>query len=101
MLCNDREINKYTTALLCNRFKNTNVFPWKQLDIREDRCFLCSPCRDVTNRTGSEVKSLSVVEAGSSASTVALRVVGSDENGSLEYETVKYGRESHGTRSRE
>jgi hypothetical protein len=41
------------------------------------------------------------VEAGSSTSTVALRVVGDDEKGSLESETVKYGRESHGTRTRE
>jgi hypothetical protein len=39
--------------------------------------------------------------AGSNTSTVALRVVGSDEKGSLESETVKYGRESHGTRTRE
>jgi hypothetical protein len=31
------------------------------------------------------------VEAGSNTSTVALRVVGGDENGSLESETVKYG----------
>jgi hypothetical protein len=43
------------------------------------------------------------VEAGSKTSTVALRVVGGDEKGSLESETVKYvyGRESHGTRARE
>jgi hypothetical protein len=41
------------------------------------------------------------VEAGSNTSTVALRVVGGDEKGSLESETVKYGRESHGTRIRE
>jgi hypothetical protein len=37
------------------------------------------------------------VEAGSNTSTVALRVVGGDETGSLEFETVKYGRESHAT----
>jgi hypothetical protein len=37
------------------------------------------------------------VEAGSNASTLALRVVGGDEKGSLESETVKYGHESHGT----
>jgi hypothetical protein len=30
------------------------------------------------------------VEAGSNTSTVALRVVGGDEKGGLEYETVKY-----------
>jgi hypothetical protein len=41
------------------------------------------------------------VEAGSNISAVNLRVVGGDEEGSLESETVKYGRESHGTRSRE
>jgi hypothetical protein len=36
------------------------------------------------------------VEARSNTSTVALRVVGGDENGGLESETVKYGHESHG-----
>jgi hypothetical protein len=34
------------------------------------------------------------VEVGSNTSTVTLRVVGGDEKGSLEYETVKYGHES-------
>jgi hypothetical protein len=33
------------------------------------------------------------VEAGSNTSTVTLRVVGGDENGSLKSETVKYGHE--------
>jgi hypothetical protein len=41
------------------------------------------------------------VEAGSNTSTVTLRVVGGDENGSLKTETVKYGREIQGTRTRE
>jgi hypothetical protein len=36
------------------------------------------------------------VEAGSNTSTVTLRVVGGDEKGILESETVKYGYESHG-----
>jgi hypothetical protein len=40
------------------------------------------------------------VEAGSNTSTVALRVAGGDEKGSIESETVKYGHESHGTRTR-
>jgi hypothetical protein len=40
------------------------------------------------------------VEAGSNTSTVTLRVVGGDEMGSLESETVKYGHESYGTRTR-
>jgi hypothetical protein len=44
---------------------------------------------------------LSRVEVWSNTSTVALRVVGGDEKGSLEDETVKYGHESHGTRTRE
>jgi hypothetical protein len=41
------------------------------------------------------------VETGSNTSTVALRIVGGDEKGSLKSETVKYGRESQGTRTRE
>jgi hypothetical protein len=41
------------------------------------------------------------VEAGSNTSTVSLRVVGGDEKGSLKSETVKYGRKSQGTRTRE
>jgi hypothetical protein len=41
------------------------------------------------------------VEAGSNTSTVTLRVVGGDEKGSLKCETVKYGRESKGTRTKE
>jgi hypothetical protein len=44
---------------------------------------------------------VSHVEAGSNTSTVTLRVVGGDETGSLESETVKYGREYQGTRTRE
>jgi hypothetical protein len=41
------------------------------------------------------------VEVGSNTSTVTLRVVGGDEKGSLKSETVKYGHESKGTRTRE
>jgi hypothetical protein len=41
------------------------------------------------------------VEAGSNTSSVALLVGGGDEKGNLESETVKYGRESRRTRSRE
>jgi hypothetical protein len=41
------------------------------------------------------------VEAGSNTSTVTLRVVGGDKMGSLKSETVKYGRESQGSRTRE
>jgi hypothetical protein len=48
----------------------------------------------------TRLKLLSRVEAGSNTSTVALRVVGGDEKGSLESETVKYGCESHGSGTR-
>jgi hypothetical protein len=41
------------------------------------------------------------VETGSNTSTVTLQVVGGDEEGSLKSETVKYGREYQGTRTRE
>jgi hypothetical protein len=40
------------------------------------------------------------MEAGSNTSTLTLGVVGGDEKGSLESETVKYGHESYGTRTR-
>jgi hypothetical protein len=40
------------------------------------------------------------VEAASNTSTVSLRVVGGDEKGSLESETVKYGHEYNGTLTR-
>jgi hypothetical protein len=40
------------------------------------------------------------VEEGSNNPTVTLRVVQGDEKGSLESETVKYGRESQGTGTR-
>jgi hypothetical protein len=36
---------------------------------------------------------------GSNTSTVALQVIGRDKKRSLKYETVKYGRKSHGTQA--
>jgi hypothetical protein len=39
------------------------------------------------------------VEAGSNTSTVTLRVIGGDEKGSLNSETVKYGHETKGTQT--
>jgi hypothetical protein len=41
------------------------------------------------------------VEAVSNTFIMTLRVVGGDEKGSLKSETVKYGRKSQGTRTRE
>jgi hypothetical protein len=48
-----------------------------------------------------ERESDACVEAGSNTSTVTLGVVGGDEKGSLESETVKYGLQLQGTRTRE
>jgi hypothetical protein len=53
-------------------------------------CFLCGPCQDVIIMTIGATR----LEAGSNTSTVTLRVVGGDENGSLKSETVKYGRKT-------
>jgi hypothetical protein len=41
------------------------------------------------------------VEAGSTTSTVTLRVVGGDEKGSLKSETVKYGLKTKGRQTQE
>jgi hypothetical protein len=48
-----------------------------------------------------DIRRLTRVEAGSNTSTVTLRVVGGDEKGNLKSETVKYGHEPQGTRTRE
>jgi hypothetical protein len=47
-----------------------------------------------------EISVLPRVEAGSNTSTVTLRVVGGDEKGSLKSKTLKYARESQGTRTK-
>jgi hypothetical protein len=43
---------------------------------------------------------VSCLEAGSNTSTVALLMLGGNEKGSLESETIKCCHESHGTRTR-
>jgi hypothetical protein len=49
LLDNDREISKYTTA------SQTSTFSWQKLETAtEERCFLCSPCRDAISGTVSE-----------------------------------------------
>jgi hypothetical protein len=50
---------------------------------------------------GNQVRIVTRVEVGSNTSTVTLQVVGGDEKRSLTSETVKYGCESRGTRTRE
>jgi hypothetical protein len=49
---------------------------------------------------GSNI-TLTLTLVGSNTSTMTLRIVGDDEKGSLKSETVKYGHESQGTRTRE
>jgi hypothetical protein len=57
--------------------------------------------RDYISGTEENQVRIPRVEAGSNTSTVTLRVVGGDEKGSLKSETVKYGSESQGTRTKE
>jgi hypothetical protein len=67
----------------------------------EELCFLCGPCRDVIITETCEERTETRVETGSNISTVALQVIGGEEKKSFISETVKYGRESQGTRTRE
>jgi hypothetical protein len=90
---------KQTSAVCVTKVSDVSIA--RQRAVKKFRqqqrpCFLCGPWGDITTFTTE-----SRVEAGSNTSTVTLRVVGGDEKGSLESETVKYGRESHGTRTRE
>jgi hypothetical protein len=62
---------------------------------------LRGPCRGNLRESNFEAKSYTRLEAGSNTSTVTLRVVGGEEKGSLKSETVKYGHEFQGTRTRE
>jgi hypothetical protein len=65
-------------------------------------CFVFGPPRIYASRHSRlplQGVEESHVEAGSNTSILALQVVGGDEKGSLESETVKCGRESHGTRT--
>jgi hypothetical protein len=88
-------VRKKTTKVLTLN----NIWPWVQAG-PEARW----ACRLIA---GSKLLLLKIswrktsVEAGSGTSTVALRVIGGDETGSLKSETVKYGHESQGTRTRE
>jgi hypothetical protein len=65
-----------------------------------NRYFPWLPLEYIRSRAEKE-KGFTRVEAGSNTSTVTLRVVHGDEKGSLKSETVKYGHESKGTRTRE
>jgi hypothetical protein len=93
-------LNKQVYAAVTGNDLGTNMFPRKILDYNNERCFLLCPCRDVITAISLEVSRLTRVEAGSNTSTVTLRVEGGDEKRSLESETVKYGHDSYGTRTR-
>jgi hypothetical protein len=77
----------------------------QQQNNRRKQCFLSGPCRVyitwIKERYGStRFQEFTRVEAGLNTPTVTLPVVGGDEEGSLKSETVTYGRESQGTRTR-
>jgi hypothetical protein len=74
--------------------------PDATIEVLLEAVFLLGLCRGLRRGTSEARIVHSRVEAGSNTSTVALRVVGGDETGSLESETVNYGRKSHGTRDR-
>jgi hypothetical protein len=62
---------------------------------------LRGPCRYYMREPVCRNKALDIqCGGGVDTSTMILRVVGGDRKGSLESETVKYGRESHVTRTR-
>jgi hypothetical protein len=115
LLCDWSSMEYVPRPLLCNGSLNT---------FQQQSCFLGGPCRRLIREVNSAQKFRSEfqfrvvfqykvqdvhwvrekntrVEAGSNTSTVTLRVVGGDEKGSLESETVKYGLEFQGTRTRE
>jgi hypothetical protein len=122
LLDNDRGTNSYTTDVArewpqqirkknsgrtgkrCSSCSPCDSCVSQQEKTRWERRFLCGPCRGYITKTSCDYERVyesTSVEAGSITSTVTLRVVGGDENGSLKSGTVKYGRESQETRTRE
>jgi hypothetical protein len=76
----------------------------KQFDVNNYLCrytCICVHSPSCTCTQGAPWSNVPRVEAGSNTSTVTLRVVGGDENGSLKCETVKYGPETQGARTKE
>jgi hypothetical protein len=71
---------------------------WSGIFLEELRKTMKSRSKEPISET---IQSTLRVEAGSNTSTVTLRVVRGDEEGSLKSETVKYGLKSQGTRTRE
>jgi hypothetical protein len=86
-------VTKMKSLLYCDMTPES----WKQ----ERGCVFCVVCAEELPWRQFVLQFSSHVEAGSNTSTLALWVVGGDEYGSLESETLKYGCKSHGTRTRE
>jgi hypothetical protein len=80
---------------------SVSTFPWQRIN-REKQNNRGTVRHGDLHSVRLEVSSVvkGVVIQSSNPSTVTLRVVGGDENGSLESETVKYGHEFYGTRTR-
>jgi hypothetical protein len=61
---------------------------------RQSQCDFDFDCEDLLKKVDFVSQEHTRVDAGPNTSTVNLRVIGGDEKGSLESETVKYGHES-------
>jgi hypothetical protein len=96
LLSKGSENKHFSTARMkYNNNGNPNRYERNNVTATDELCFLHGPCRNVISRKVSESQ---LIPRGGG---VALRVVGGDEKGSLESETVEYSRESHGTRTRD
>jgi hypothetical protein len=96
----DREIN--ISAVSRQRFGKhvpTATDTHAAIEVLLETVFATRSVQRGYKEAGSNTSTPPRVEAGSNTSTVTLRVVGGDEQGSLESETVKYGHKSHGTRT--
>jgi hypothetical protein len=93
--------NSRTTSVVMQRALDTTIEEVFSILVLYIHCLATVVVYDVTWRLYKWYRTESRVEAGWNTSTVALRVVGGDNKGSLKSGTVKYGRESHGTGPRE
>jgi hypothetical protein len=104
-------------CVTCNNFYFVHVdsYVMQQQGNCLERCFLLGPWRCYRTRTRApdkarhqdlligwrSVEMWLLINTWSNTSTIVLRVVGGDKKESIKSETVKYGREYHGTRIRE
>jgi hypothetical protein len=104
LLCNDHKISKCTRAISRQRL-NKHVpmatDTHATIEVLLETVFYTWPVQRGYKRDNWSKTVLSRVEVGSNTPTIALQVIGGNEKGSLESGTVKYGHESHRTRTRE